>query len=337
VRAAVQALTQHIPVAAACAAFDFPRSSFYRLNQPPKEVEAATRRLHPRSLTPTEQAEVLALLHSERFQDSSPRQVWATLLDEGEYLCSISTMYRLLRGEGESQERRNQRTHPTYARPELLATAPNQLWSWDITWMRGPARLSYFYFYVVLDVFSRYIVGWMVAEEESAHLATHLIAESCRKQDIQAGELTLHADRGAPMTAKDMSQLLEDLGVAKSHSRPYTSNDNPYSEAQFKTAKYRPDYPDRFQDVHAARAWAVSFVDWYNNHHRHSNLGLMTPAMVHHGQAEQITDQRRQRLHAAYQCHPERFVRGLPQPPDLPAQVWINPPLTMPSAHEEAA
>lgn len=336
-KAAVQELSEHVPVATACAAFDFPRSSFYRVEQPAKVSEPAPRQPHPRSLSQTERAEVLALLHSERFRDSSPRQVWATLLDEGVYFCSIRTMYRLLEEEGQSQERRNQRTHPAYARPELLAVRPNQLWSWDITRLRGPRPLVYFYLYVVLDVFSRYVVGWMVAERESAKLATHLVDESCAKQGITQGQLTLHSDRGAPMTAKDMVQLLDTLGVTQSHSRPYTSNDNPYSEAQFKTAKYRPDYPDRFPNVQAGRAWAGPFMDWYNNDHRHSSLGLMTPAMVHYGQAEAVIEQRRHILRAAYQRNQERFVNGLPQPPRLPTEVWINPPLGNPGSDEEVA
>jgi len=256
------------------------------------------------------------------------------MLDEGEHLCSVSTMYRILRIQAEGKERRNLAIQPTYTRPELLATAPNQLWSWDITWLRGPQPLVYYYLYVILDVFSRYVVGWLLAEEESAALAEQLIAESdvlslskgCGKQGIAAGELTLHADRGAPMTSKPVAQLLEDLGVVKSHSRPYTSNDNPYSEAQFKTLKYRPDYPDRFEGLQEAHSWAVSFFDWYNNEHRHSNLGLMTPAMVHLGLAEQVTAQRQQVLTAAYAQHPERYVRGMPTSPTLPTTVWINPP-----------
>lgn len=330
-RAAVEELAQEIAVTAACEAFGFARSSLYRLRQEPTpKAETPRSNPHHRALSERERAQVLDTLHSERFQDSPPRQVWATLLDEGDYLCSVSTMYRLLKEQGESHERRDQRTHPTYTRPELVATASNQLWSWDITWLRGPQRLDYYYLYVILDVFSRYRVpsgrGWMVAEEESGDLAHRLIAETCRKWAIQPDTLTLHADRGAPMTSKPVGQLLEDLGVGKSHSRPYTSNDNPYSEAQFKTMKYRPDYPDRFQDMEQARAWAAPFFDWYNNEHRHSSLGLMTPAMVHFGRSSQVTDQRAQVLQTTYERHPERFVKGLPQPPRLPAAVWINPP-----------
>lgn len=325
-KAAVEELAQEIPVTAACAAFGFAPSSFYRLRQEPRRKDETPKsHAHHRTLSETERTQVLDILHSQRFQDSSPRQVWATLLDEGEHLCSVSTMYRLLHGQGESQERRDQRTHPAYARPELLATAPNQLWSWDITWLRGPQRLEYHYLYVILDVFSRYAVGWMIAEVESADLAQRLIAETCRKCAIQPGTLTIHADRGAPMTSKAVAQLLEDLGVSKSHSRPYTSNDNPFSEAQFKTMKYRPDYPDRFADMAQARSWAVSFFAWYNNDHRHTSLGLMTPQMVHFGHADQVTQQRIQVLQTTYECHPERFVKGVPLPPLLPDAVWINP------------
>jgi putative transposase len=327
VKAAVEELAQEIPVTAACAAFGFARSSLYRLRQEPSsKAHMPQNHEHHRALGESERAQVLDILHSKRFQDSPPRQVWATLLDEGEHLCSVSTMYRLLNEQGESQERRDQRTHPAYARPELLATAPNQLWSWDITWLRGPERLEHYYLYVILDVFSRYVVGWMIAEMESADLAHRLIAETCRKWAIQPDTLTIHADRGAPMTSKAVAQLLEDLGVSKSHSRPYTSNDNPFSEAQFKTMKYRPDYPDRFANIEQARAWAIPFFVWYNNDHRHTSLGLMTPQMVHFGHADQVTQQRTQVLQTAYDRHPERFVKGIPQPPLLPDAVWINPP-----------
>lgn len=326
-KAAVEELAQEIPVTAACEGFGFARSSLYRLRQEPTpKGETTQNHAHHRALSESERGQVRDILHSERFQDSPPRQVWATLLDEGEHLCSVSTMYRLLHEQGESQERRDQRTHPAYARPELVATAPNQLWSWDITWLRGPERLEYYYLYVILDVFSRYVVGWMIAEVESADLAQRLIAETCRKWTIQPDTLTFHADRGAPMTSKAVAQLLEDLGVSKSHSRPYTSNDNPFSEAQFKTMKYRPDYPDRFSHMEQARGWAVPFFDWYNNDHRHTSLGLMTPQMVHFGLVDQVTQQRTQVLQTAYERHPERFVKGVPQPPLLPAAVWINPP-----------
>jgi putative transposase len=273
-----------------------------------------------------EKERVHEALNSERFQNRAPHQVYGTLLDEGIYYCSISTMYRILDEQDEVHERRNQRKHPNYTRPELLATKPNQLWSWDITKLRGPVTWSYFYLYVILDVFSRYVVGWLIAEGESAELAKELIGESCCKQQIERGQLTLHADRGPAMIAKSMAQLLIDLNVAKSHSRPYTPDDNPFSESQFKTMKYRPDYPGRFESLASAQAWAQTFFEWYNNQHRHSSLGLMTPATVHYGQAATLTAQREVTLQAAYEQHPERFVKGLPKPPAVPTAVWINPP-----------
>jgi len=237
-------------------------------------------------------------------------------------------MYRILAEYGEVRERRNQLRHPVYEKPELLATGPNQVWSWDITRLRGAVKWSYYSLYVVIDIFSRYIVGWLIAHQESETLARQLIGESCRKQQVERAQLTLHADRGSPMIAKSMAQLLDDLGVGKSHSRPHTSNDNPYSEAQFKTMKYRPDYPERFGSIEDARAWARLFFDWYNHEHRHTGLALMTPATVHHGLAEQVTERRQQVLEAAYTQHPERFVKGGPTAPQLPEAVWINPPLT---------
>jgi putative transposase len=269
-------------------------------------------------------------LNSERFVDSAPRQVYATLLDEEIYLCSWRTMYRILNEFEEVRERRNQLTHPNYTKPELLATAPNQLWSWDITKLLGPAKWTYFYLYVILDVFSRYVVGWMIAERETAALAETLIAETCAKQGIERDQLTLHADRGSSMRSKPVALLLSDLGVTKTHTRPYTSNDNPYSEAQFKTLKYRPDFPDRFGSLVDARGWGQDFFDWYNNDHYHTGLNLMTPAMVHYGLAETVRDQRNQVLQAAYVAHPDRFVRGVPTVPDLPREVWINQPTGTP-------
>lgn len=235
-------------------------------------------------------------------------------------------MYRILAAYDEVRERRNQLQRPVYNKPELLATGPNQLWSWDITKLRGPVTWTYFYLYVILDVFSRYVVGWMVAEVETAALAKQLIEETCARQHIAPGQLTLHADRGAPMVSKTVAQLLIDLGVAKTHSRPYTSDDNPYSEAHFKTLKYRPDYPDRFASGAAATGWARSFFTWYNYEHYHTGLHLMTPAMVHYGQAEAVQAQRNQVLQVAYALHPERFVRGLPHAALPPEAVWINKP-----------
>ena len=308
---AAEALAQEVPVSCACEALEFPRSSLYRARQPRTDGQKQPRPSPPRALSQIEKETVHKVLNSERFQDSPPRQVYATLLDEGVYHCSISTMYRILHEHDQVHERRDQRQHPAYTKPELLATASNQLWSWDITKLKGPAKWIYYYLYVILDVFSRYAVGWLIAEHESAALAEQLIAESCRKQKIDPDQLTLHSDRGPSMTSKTVAQLLADLGVAKTHSRPYTANDNPFSESQFKTMKYRPDYPDRFGGLVDSRAWTRPFFDWYNNEHRHSSLGLMTPAMVHYGRAAEVTVQRRAILKAAYETHPERFVKGL--------------------------
>jgi len=289
-------------------------------------------------LSVAEQDAVLAALHSPRFQDAAPATVYATLLDEQVYLASERTMYRLLAAEGETQPRRDQLVHPPYAKPELLATAPNQLWSWDITKLLGPAKWTYCYLYVILDVYSRYAVGWMVAHREQAELAERLIAETLAKQAIPAGQLTLHADRGSSMTSKPVACLLADLGVTKSHSRPHVSNDNPYSEAQFKTLKYRPGFPDRFASIEEARAFCQDFFRWYNADHRHSGIGLLPPAVVHHGQAQAAYDIRNEVLANAYAAHPERFVRQAPRPPALPTAAWINPPkptTDLPHASEE--
>jgi putative transposase len=265
-------------------------------------------------------------LNSERLQDASPRQVWAKLLDEGRYVCSWRTMYRLLAAHHEVRERRDVVRHRAYEKPELLATAPNELWSWDITKLRGPAKWTYYYLYVILDVFSRYVVGWMLAERESTDLARELIEKSCQRRGVNPNELTLHADRGSSMTSKGVAELLSDLGVTKTHSRPHVSNDNPYSEAQFKTMKYRPDFPERFGSLQDARNWGRRFFAWYNGEHHHSGVGLMRPEVVHYGQAEAARAQRQQVLSAAYRAHPERFVRGVPKPPEVPEAVWINKP-----------
>jgi putative transposase len=290
---------------------------------------SASRPSPARALRPAERDAVLARLHEERFQDRSPAAVYATLLDEGEYHCSIRTIYRLLDEHGEVRERRDQLTHPPYQKPELMATASNQLWSWDITKLLGPAKWTYFYLYVILDVFSRYVTGWMVAYRESAELAKLLIEESCNKQHIQPGQLTLHADRGTSMSSKPVAFLLADLGVTKTHSRPHVSNDNPYSESQFRTLKYRPEFPDRFGCIQDSRAFSQGFFRWYNEEHRHSSLGLLTPTMVHYNQTTRVLEQRQQVLDTAYQLHPERFVRNAPRPPAVPTEAWINKPLQL--------
>jgi putative transposase len=324
---AVSELAAAVGVRPACEALGLPRASYYRRRRLPGTVVEAKPRPRPaRALTAAEQDNVLACLHEERFQDCSPPAVYATLLDGGEYHCSIRTMYRLLERRGESRERRDQLAHPPYQKPELLATAPNQLWSWDITKLMGPAKWTYFHLYVILDVFSRYVVGWMVAPRESAELAKRLIEDSCAKQSIEPGQLTVHADRGSAMTSKPVAFLLADLGVTKTHSRPYVSDDNPYSESQFRTLKYRPDFPDRFGSIQDARAFCQRFFAWYNEEHRHSALGLMTPGMVHHDQAPLIREQRQVVLDDAYHDHPERFVRKPPRAPELQLEVWINKP-----------
>ena len=325
---AVTDLAVDVGASAACQALGMPRASYYRdRHASVRTAMAKPRPAPPRALALAERETVLAHLHSERFQDRSPAAVYATLLDEGEHHCSIRTMYRLLARRGESRERRAQLTPPPYRKPELLATAPNQLWSWDITKLLGPAKWTYFYLYVILDVFSRYVTGWMVAHRESAELAKRLIEESCTKQRIQPGQLTLHADRGTSMSSKPVAFLLADLGVTKTHSRPHVSDDNPYSESQFRTMKYRPEFPDRFGCIQDSRAFCQPFFRWYNTEHRHSGVGLLTPAMVHYGQAENILRQRQQVLDLAYQRHPERFVRNAPKPPALPSEVWINKPV----------
>ena len=265
-------------------------------------------------------------LHSPRFVDQAPRQVFAGLLDEGKYICSVRTMYRILEQEGEVRERRNQLRHPEYKKPELLATGPNEVWSWDITKLLGPVKWTYFYLYVILDIFSRYVVGWMVAERENASLAKYLIEETCCKQDIVAGQLMLHSDRGSPMKAQSLAMLLGTLGVTKSFGRPHVSDDNPFSESQFKTLKYRPDFPKRFGSIQDTLQFCRHFFEWYNQYHYHSALALLTPEDVHYGRTELIIAERQRVLTRFYAAHPERFVNGPPKHPALAAEVWINPP-----------
>jgi transposase InsO family protein len=316
----------------ACAALSVSRASYYRAQArassktPGSESETGHRKASPRALSSDERCTVLGVLHEPRFADLSVPQVWATLLDEEQYLCSKSTMYRILGEHGEVRERRDQLRRPHYSKPELVATAPNQVWSWDITKLRGPQKWTYYYLYVVLDVFSRYAVGWMVARCENAMLAKQLVVESVRKHGVQPRQLTIHSDRGAPMTSKSFALLLADLGITQSLSRPHVSDDNPFSEAHFKTIKYRPEYPDRFGSIEDARDHCVRLFDWYHHQHRHSGLGWMTPADVHFGRVDVVRAQRARGLDAAYRLHPERFVRRAPTPPALPTAVWINPP-----------
>lgn len=320
-------LSSDVGVKPACAALGLSRAGFYRARsgRELKPVKSTTLP-PPRALSKGERDNVLALLHSERFVDKAPSQVYATLLDKGVYHCSIRTMYRILEEHQEVRERRAQLRHPKYTRPELLATGANQVWSWDIAKLKGPQKWSYFHLYVILDIYSRYVVGWMVAHRESAVLATKLIRASCEKEGTQKGELTIHADRGSSMKSKAVALLLSDLGVTKTHSRPYTSNDNPYSEAHFKTLKYRPDFPERFGSIEDARSFCQSFFKWYNEEHRHSGIGLLTPAVVHCGRAAGVMQTRQAALMSAYMLHPERFVKGTPAPPELPKAAWINKP-----------
>lgn len=274
---------------------------------------------------------MVATLNSERFCDRAPAQVWATLLDEGVYVASVSTMYRLLRARAQVRERRAQARRPALVKPELVATAPNEVWSWDITKLAGRSKWTWYQLYTILDVYSRYVVGWLVAPRESAALAEQLIADAIYQHQVVDGQLTLHADRGSSMTSRTVSQLLADLGVLQSHSRPHQSNDNPYSEAQFKTLKYSPAFPPRFATIEAARAFCSGFFEHYNNEHRHSGIGLHTPADVHFGLAEVVREKRQGVLDAAYAARPDRFRRP-PQAPRIPEATWINRPEEAPIA-----
>jgi putative transposase len=320
----VVALGNEVGIRAACTALDVSRAGFYRWIAPAPEKIA--RCAPPLALSASERSKVLDILHEDRFIDHAPPEIYAKLLDEKRYICSIRTMYRILEKEGEVKERRNQLSHSHYTKPEILAKAPNEVWSWDITKLKGPVKWTYYYLYVILDIFSRYVVGWMVAHRELAALARKLIEETMRKQSIQPGQLLVHADRGSSMTSKEVAFLLADLGVTKSHSRPSVSNDNPYSESQFKTMKYRPEFPDRFGSVEHARAFSQTFFPWYNTEHYHSGLGLLTPEDVHYGRAARIAEDRGEVLLAAYERHPERFKGRMPKPICVPQEVWINKP-----------
>jgi putative transposase len=332
--AAVEELTPLIGTRPACRALGASPATIYRRRRPPEPKPPRPRPTPARALTAPERERVLEVLHSERFVDCSPAQVWATLLDEGRYLCSERTMYRLLEAKhGGVRERRDQLTHPAYGKPELLAERPNELWSWDISKLLGPAKWTYFYLYAILDVFSRYVVGWTVQYRETGPIAEALIAQAIEQQQIEEGALTVHADRGGPMRSKPVAFLLADLGVTKTHSRPYTSTDNPYSEAHFKTLKYRPEFPDRFYSIEHAREFCRGFFAWYNHEHRHSGIGLMTPAAVHYERAPELHARRVRVLEAAYERHPQRFVRRPPVPPELPTAAWINKSETKEVAH----
>lgn len=325
----ISELTPLVGAKAACQVVGRPRATHYRHHRkspaPPRPARREPAR-QPRALTPAEEEQVLAVLHSQRFLDMAPAQVHAVLLDEGTYLCSVATMYRLLRRRGEVRERRRQATHPARVKPELVARGPNECWSWDITKLHGPTKWTYYYLYSIIDIFSRYTVGWMVASAESAALAERLLAETITKQEVDRDQLTIHADNGSSMASKPVAFLLADLGVTKTHSRPHVSNDNPYSEAQFKTLKYRPDFPQTFGSIEDARAFCTEFYRWYNTEHRHSGIGMHRPVDVHYDHATSVQEHRAQVLTGAYTAHPERFVRHQPVPLALPHTAWINQP-----------
>jgi putative transposase len=325
---AVTELRTEVGTLKACQALQVPRATFYRRQSAVGDSgDIVPRPSPPLALSSNERQSVIDLLHSQRFQDSAPHQVYATLLDEGLYYCSIRTMYRILEAEhGVVKERRKHVERPWYGKPELLATQPNEVWSWDITKLKGPVKWTYFYLYVILDIFSRYVVGWMVAHREQNALAKRLIEETCNKQDIEPGQLTIHADRGSSMNSKCVAQFMADMGVTKTHSRPYVSNDNPYSESQFKTLKYCPQFPERFGSIQDSRSFCQAFFHWYNKEHRHSGIALMTPQQVHYGLTQQVIDQRRKTLRAAFASNPHRFKGKEPKQLSLPGAVWINKP-----------
>lgn len=335
--AACEELAPLVGRAEACRSTGVPRSTWYKhhrqspLPDRPAPVPQAERH-QPRALSGHEREQVRAVLNSPEHVDQAPATVWARLLDGGVYYCSVSTMYRILGEHGEVRERRRQATHSPRVKPELVARAPNRVWSWDITKLAGPARGIWYHAYVIIDIYSRYVPGWMIADREDQELARRLIEATIAKHDIDPGALTLHADRGSAMKSKTVAELLADLHVTKSHSRPKTSNDNPYSESQFKTFKYRPGFPDRFCSIEHAREFGEAFFDWYNHDHRHSGIGLHTPYDVHYSLAGHVRDYRAEILTAAHQAHPERFVHGRPEPPRLPHAAWINPP---PTDHEK--
>ena len=311
-----------------CTALGRSRATYYRRHRqsPPPLRQTRVPTPQPRALSQPERAAVLGLLHEERFVDQAPASVYATLLDEGRYVCSVPTMYRVLHAADEVHERRRQARHPATVKPELVATAPNCVWSWDITKLLGPEKWTYYHLYVIIDIYSRYVPGWLLATRETAELAEHFIAETIRKHNVVADQLIIHADRGTSMASKTVALLLADLGVTKSHSRPHCSNDNPYSEAQFKTLKYRPEFPERFRSMEEARAFCREFFTWYNGSHRHSGIAFMTPEAVHYGRAEAVNEIRSCTLAAAFVAHPERFVRKPPVPRRVPTAVWINKP-----------
>ena len=326
---AVEEISSQVGTAAACEALDVSRATVYRRRSPPAPQAGPAEPRPPshRALTLEERQAVLAVLNDPEFMDKTPAVIHAMLLDQDTYLCSVRTMYRILTEEGQVKERRDQLRHPVYKRPELVAKGPNQVWSWDITKLPGPEKGIYYSLYVMLDIYSRCVVAWDVAPSESGLIAKHFIQEALDKEGIRPGHpLTIHSDRGSPMRSKPVVFLLADLGLTKTHGRPRVSNDNPFSESQFKTMKYRPEFPERFGSVQDARAFLREFFRWYNEEHCHSGIAMLTPAQVHGGRAEQVLEHRHAVLVAAREAHPERFVRGVPAPRCLPPAVWINPP-----------
>ena len=324
-------LAPTVRIVVVCKALGISRASYYRRHQPVcvpiTPILLEPRSPSPRGLSLAERHSIRDVLNSNRFVDLAPAQIYTALLDEGVFLCSVRSMYRILDDAQEVRERRDQLRHPTYHKPELIATAPNQVWSWDITLLKGPVKASRFHLYVILDIFSRYVVGWLLAERECQDLAARLIRETCEKQEVKPEQLTIHSDRGPAMKSQTVAQLLGVLGVTKSQSRPYVSNDNPFSESQFKTLKYRPEFPERFASFHEAHAFCVRFFPWYNDEHYHSGLQMFTPSSVHYCQTGPILAQREQTMQAAYAAHPERFVHGVPKLKPVPETVWINPPI----------
>lgn len=312
------------------AALGLPRATFYR-QRTPQYGPSAPRPTPARALTEVERVSVLDVLHSERFMDRAPADVVATLADEGKYLASERTMYRILDDNHEVRERRNQLRHPEYKRPELIATGPNQVWSWDITKLKTFKKFVYLHLYVLLDIFSRYAVGWMLARHENAARAKRLITETCERQDVKEHQLVLHSDRGAPMRSGTLAQLLATLDVASSFSRPHVSNDNPFSESQFRTLKYSPGFPDRFGGIDDGLAHCKAFFHWYNTEHHHSGIAFLTPHQVHHGEHQAALQRRHRAKMEAWEAHPTRFINGPPSVEVLPPAVYINPPATEPT------
>jgi len=323
----VNDLSNKIGTKTACDCFGIPRSSYYYWKNPGAQTVPFQKRKLPNfAYSPVEKQEILNVMNSDIYMNQTPYEIYASKLDGGKYICSVRTMYRILGENDQVKERRNVRRSNNYQKPELLATAPNQVWSWDITKLKGPVKWTYFYLYVILDIFSRYVVGWTLAFRELSSLAKTLIEETCKRQNIQPGQLTVHADRGSSMKSKPVTFLLSDLGVTKSHSRPYVSNDNPFSESQFKTLKYRPEFPERFNSMTETKEFCRLFFDWYNKEHYHSGIGFLTPESVHYGFADEVLENRKIVLLEAFEKNPERFRFKQPKLKNLPKSVWINKP-----------